>query len=75
MNVQSLVPVGSVGELLATYDAMRRELPAPVTMWEWGFTKSAETWNGRAAMLAVLFLLFLEVTSGQGVLHQLGVLH
>jgi ferrochelatase len=71
---QSLVPLGSVEELLATYDALRRELPAPVSLWEWGWTKSAETWNGRAAMLAVLLLLVLEVTTGQGVLHQWGIL-
>eukprot|EP00850_Spirogloea_muscicola_P008704 SM000047S16843 [mRNA] locus=s47:194683:198018:- [translate_table: standard] len=71
---QSLVPLGSVEELLATYDTQRRELPAPVALWEWGWTKSAETWNGRAAMLAVLALLLLEVTSGQGVLHQWGIL-
>lgn len=71
---QSLVPLGSVEELLATYDSQRRELPAPVTVWEWGWTKSAETWNGRAAMLAVLVLLFLEVTTGQGFLHQWGLL-
>ncbi|KAH9564732.1 hypothetical protein CY35_04G040600 [Sphagnum magellanicum] len=71
---QSLVPLGSVEELLATYDALRRELPAPVSLWEWGWTKSAETWNGRAAMVAVLLLLVLEVTTGQGVLHQWGIL-
>lgn len=71
---QSLVPLGSVEELLATYDSQRRELPAPVTVWEWGWTKSAETWNGRAAMLAVLVLLFLEVSTGEGFLHQWGVL-
>ncbi|KAK9666344.1 hypothetical protein RND81_14G178300 [Saponaria officinalis] len=71
---QSLVPLGSVEELLAAYDSQRRELPPPVTMWEWGWTKSAETWNGRAAMLAVLVLLVLEVTTGQGFLHQWGVL-
>ncbi|KVI08069.1 Chlorophyll a/b binding protein domain-containing protein [Cynara cardunculus var. scolymus] len=70
----SLVPLGSVEELLATYDSQRRELPAPVTVWEWGWTKSAETWNGRAAMLAVLVLLFLEVSTGEGFLHQWGVL-
>lgn len=40
---QSLVPLGSVEELLATYDSQRRELPPPVTLWEWGWTKSAET--------------------------------
>ncbi|KAK3007410.1 hypothetical protein RJ639_017081 [Escallonia herrerae] len=71
---QSLVPLGSVEELLATYDSQRRELPPPVTFWEWGWTRSAETWNGRAAMLAVLVLLFLEVTTGEGFLHQWGIL-
>ncbi|CAN0865126.1 Ferrochelatase-2, chloroplastic [Linum grandiflorum] len=71
---QSLVPLGSVEELLAAYDSKRRELPPPVMVWEWGWTKSAETWNGRAAMLAFLLLLFLEVSTGEGFLHQIGVL-
>lgn len=71
---QSLVPLGSVEELLAVYDSKRDMLPPPVIVWEWGWTKSAETWNGRAAMLAVLALLVLEVTTGQGLLHQWGVL-
>ncbi|VFQ63566.1 unnamed protein product [Cuscuta campestris] len=70
---QSLVPLGSVEELLAAYDSQRRELPPPVVVWQWGWTKSAETWNGRAAMLAVLLLL-LEVITGEGFLHQLGIL-
>ncbi|XP_011011647.1 PREDICTED: ferrochelatase-2, chloroplastic-like isoform X3 [Populus euphratica] len=71
---QSLVPLGSVGGLLAVYDSRRRELQSPVMVWEWGWTRSAETWNGRAAMLAVLVLLVLEVTTGQGFLHQWGIL-
>ncbi|PKA57624.1 Ferrochelatase-2, chloroplastic [Apostasia shenzhenica] len=71
---QSLVPPGSVEELLAAYDSKREELPPPVSLWEWGWTKSAETWNGRAAMLAVLGLLVLEVTTGEGFLHQWGIL-
>ncbi|GER49662.1 ferrochelatase [Striga asiatica] len=71
---QSLVPLGSVEELLAAYDSQRRELPPPVVVWQWGWTKSAETWNGRAAMLAVLLLLVLEVTTGEGFLHQWGIL-
>ncbi|XP_020201949.1 ferrochelatase-2, chloroplastic [Cajanus cajan] len=70
---QSLVPLGSVEELLAAYDSQRRELPPPVIVWEWGWTKSAETWNGRVAMLAVLLLLFYEVTADKGLLHQLGI--
>ena len=72
--LQSLVPLGSVEELLAAYDSKRDELPPPVIVWEWGWTKSAETWNGRAAMLAVLVLLMLEVTTGEGFLHQWGIL-
>lgn len=74
LYLQSLVPLGSVEELLAAYDSQRRELPPPVTVWEWGWTRSAETWNGRAAMLAVLVLLVLEVTTGEGFLHQWGIL-
>ncbi|KAI0512449.1 hypothetical protein KFK09_013088 [Dendrobium nobile] len=71
---QSLVPLGSVEELLAAYDTKREKLPPPVLVWEWGWTRSAETWNGRAAMIAVLGLLVLEVTTGQGFLHQWGIL-
>ncbi|KAG7984573.1 hypothetical protein I3843_04G167800 [Carya illinoinensis] len=71
---QSLVSLGSVEELLAAYDSQRRELPSPVTVSEWGWTRSAETWNGRAAMLAVLVLLALEVTTGEGFLHHWRVL-
>ena len=67
------MPLSRVEELLATYDIERRELPAPVAMWEWGWTKSAETWNGRAAMLAVFCLLLFEVATGQGILHQIGM--
>ncbi|KAL5075101.1 hypothetical protein RYX36_014085 [Vicia faba] len=71
---QSLVPLGSVEELLATYDSQHRELPSPVIVWQWGLTKSAETWNGRVAMLAVLLLLFFEVTTPDSVFHQWGIL-
>jgi hypothetical protein len=40
---------GRVEDILQTYDRERRVLPPPVRMWEWGWTKSAETWNGRIA--------------------------
>ncbi|KAK7251455.1 hypothetical protein RIF29_34673 [Crotalaria pallida] len=66
-TTESLVPLGSVEELLAAYDSQRRELPPSVPVWEWGWTKSAETWN---AMLAVILLLFLELITGEGFLHQ-----
>ena len=57
-------------ELLDIYDRAKRVLPGPVAAWQWGWTKSAETWNGRIAMLAVLVLLLLEVTTGQAILSQ-----
>ena len=40
---------GRVEDILQAYDRERRVLPPPVRMWEWGWTKSAETWNGRIA--------------------------
>eukprot|EP00239_Pterosperma_sp_CCMP1384_P010232 CAMPEP_0197865218 /NCGR_PEP_ID=MMETSP1438-20131217/43537_1 /TAXON_ID=1461541 /ORGANISM="Pterosperma sp., Strain CCMP1384" /LENGTH=507 /DNA_ID=CAMNT_0043483645 /DNA_START=469 /DNA_END=1992 /DNA_ORIENTATION=- len=67
-DTPELVPSGPVQDLLATYDRKRLGLPAPVTVWEWGFTKSAETWNGRVAMVAVVMLLLIELTTGHGVL-------
>lgn len=72
-RLQSLVPLGSVEELLAVYDGKRAEMPPPVTVWEWGWTMSAETWNGRSAMIIFLILLFLEVVTDEGLLHQFGV--
>lgn len=69
----ALVPIGSVEDLLAAYDRERLELPAPVEIWEWGWTASAEKWNGRLAMLGIFALLFAELATGSGVLSELGV--
>ena len=44
---------GRVEDILQTYDRERRVLPPPVRMWEWGWTKSAETWNGRIASMRI----------------------
>ena len=52
---------GDVEALLGTYDRERRVLPMPVAQWSWGWTQSAETWNGRIAMLAIVVVLILEV--------------
>lgn len=40
--------------------------------WIWGFTNSAENWNGRLAMLGFFFTLIIELVSGKGILHFLG---
>lgn len=67
----ALVPMGDLEALLEAYDRERRALPAPVGPWEWGFTKSAETWNGRIAMVAIIVMLLLEVTTGQPILSKM----
>ena len=68
---ESLVPLGEVDALLESYDRDRKVLPPPVLVWQWGWTRSAETWNGRIAMLSIIIILLLEVTTGQGVLSSL----
>lgn len=35
----------------------------------WGFTASAESLNGRLAMLGFLISVVIEMVSGQGILH------
>lgn len=68
----SLVPQGDLETLLQAYDRERLALPSPVTMmWEWGWTKSAETWNGRLAMVALLAIVLLEMSTGQSILRNL----
>lgn len=76
-GLSSLVPLGSVEDLLATYDGDRVRLPLPVdvgAVWRWGWTRSAEVWNGRLAMLCVFSALALELTTGRGVLSTLGLM-
>lgn len=67
----SLVPMGELETLLQAYDRDRLALPSPVVMWQWGWTKSAETWNGRLAMIALLVIVMLEVTTGQSIMRNL----
>ncbi|WIA42211.1 hypothetical protein OEZ86_009471 [Tetradesmus obliquus] len=67
----TLVPMGDLDTLLSAYDRDRRTLPAPVEPWSWGWTKSAETWNGRIAMVAIIVILLLEATTGQSFLNNI----
>ena len=39
---RALVPLGSVEDLLATYDGERLKLPPPIVVWRWGWTRNAE---------------------------------
>ncbi len=42
--------------------------------WAFGFNPSAELWNGRLAMVGFAIALTVELTTGQGVLHFLGLI-
>jgi protoporphyrin/coproporphyrin ferrochelatase len=45
----------------------------PPERWEWGMTTSAEVWNGRIAMLGFIALM-IELVTGHGLLHMIGLL-
>ncbi|MEH1830956.1 MAG: ferrochelatase [Nostoc sp.] len=45
----------------------------PQERWEWGMTTSAEVWNGRIAMLGFIALI-IELITGHGFLHMIGLL-
>lgn len=42
--------------------------------WKWGFTPSAEIWNGRLAMVGIVSAILVNLLTGQGSLHFLGLL-
>nr|YP_009420231.1 high light inducible protein [Cryptomonas curvata]ASO75719.1 high light inducible protein [Cryptomonas curvata] len=42
--------------------------------WVWGFTTSAENWNGRLAMLGFLITILIELVTGKGVIHFIGLI-
>ncbi|HEY9817387.1 MAG: high light inducible protein [Leptolyngbya sp. DLM2.Bin15] len=41
---------------------------------KFGFTKFAETWNGRLAMMGFVIGLATELLTGQGILTQIGLM-
>ncbi len=41
---------------------------------KFGFTKFAENWNGRLAMLGFVIGLATEYLTGQGILSQIGIM-
>ncbi len=45
----------------------------PQEKWQWGLTTAAEVWNGRLAMIG-FFGLLIELISGSGPLHMVGIL-
>lgn len=63
-------PSVDVSETLSPTEKMKIY---PPERWEWGMSPAAEVWNGRLAMLGFLALM-LELISGQGPLHFVGLL-
>ena len=47
---------------------------APTPEQKLGFTRFAELWNGRLAMIGFLSAIFVEIVTGQGILGQLGIM-
>lgn len=41
---------------------------------KFGFTRFAEIWNGRLAMLGFVIAVAVEFATGQGILSQLGLM-
>lgn len=65
---ESLVPAGEVETLLEAFDREKVSLPSPAPLfWEWGWTTSAEIWNGRLAMVAFFLILVLESSTGKAI--------
>jgi hypothetical protein len=50
------------------------KLQEKLSPWIWGFTTSSENWNGRLAMLGFLLTLIIEITTGKGVVHFIGII-
>ena len=69
-TMDSIVPIGEVNALLETYDKERKVLPSPV-FWEPGWTRNAEMWNGRIAMVAIIAILAIETLTGRGIVQNL----
>lgn len=49
-------------------------MPTLVPEEKLGFTKFAELWNGRLAMIGFVAAIILDLNTGHGVLRQLGLL-
>nr|YP_009296825.1 CAB/ELIP/HLIP superfamily protein [Bangiopsis subsimplex]AOM66168.1 CAB/ELIP/HLIP superfamily protein [Bangiopsis subsimplex]ARO90472.1 conserved hypothetical plastid protein [Bangiopsis subsimplex] len=43
-------------------------------LWSWGFTKGAENWNGRLAMLGFISMIMTELMTQNNILKFLGFL-
>jgi hypothetical protein len=54
-----------------TYQDSQEQIHEPILHWSWGFTPSAEIWNGRFAMIGFATVTVIELLTGNGYLHLL----
>lgn len=50
------------------------QTPTPNPEQKLGFTRFAEIWNGRLAMIGFVAAILVEMATGQGILGQLGLM-
>ena len=50
------------------------QTPTPNPEQKMGFTRFAEIWNGRLAMIGFIAAIVVEIFTGQGILGQLGLM-
>ena len=50
------------------------QTPTPTPEQKMGFTRFAEIWNGRLAMIGFIAAIVVELFTGQGILGQLGLM-
>jgi hypothetical protein len=60
-------------EKITFTDQMRRTYGEYANKFEFGSNPSAELWNGRLAMLGFLGAMIVELTTGKGFFHWLGL--
>lgn len=53
---------------------VRQEIITDRNEWRFGFSPSAELWNGRFAMIGFVAALLTEIITGQGTLQFLGLM-
>ena len=53
---------------------VRQEIIANRNEWRFGFSPSAELWNGRFAMIGFVAALLTEILTGHGTLQFLGLM-
>lgn len=58
----------------SAWSELRADALREANAFEPGWTRGAESWNGRLAMLGLVAAVTIELSTGQGVLHFFGIM-